>query len=165
MEKRTAGTDSLILSLGSNLGEREQRIHSTLKRIEERIGKIISLSTFYHTAPVGFESSHQFVNCVCEVSSKLDIYSIFAITQMIEKEMGRVEKSVDGRYADRVIDIDLIMAGDLVIDTQELTLPHPRFHQRDFVLRPLCEIAPDQVHPLLGKSIRQLFEELGRGSQ
>lgn len=153
------------MSLGSNLGEREQRIHSTLKRIEERIGKIISLSAFYHTAPVGFESPHQFVNCVCEVSSKLDICSIFTITQMIEKEMGRVEKSVDGRYSDRVIDIDLIMAGDLVIDTQELTLPHPRFHQRDFVLRPLCEIAPDQVHPLLGKSIRQLFEELERSSQ
>lgn len=165
MEKRTTGTASLILSLGSNLGDREQQIHSTLKKIEERIGKIISLSALYHTAPVGFESPHQFVNCVCEVSSKLDIYTIFAITQMIEKEMGRAEKSVDGRYSDRVMDIDLIMAGDLVIDTQELTLPHPRFHQRDFVLRPLCEIAPDQVHPLLGKSIRQLFEELEVSSQ
>ncbi|MBZ4651519.1 MAG: 7,8-dihydro-6-hydroxymethylpterin-pyrophosphokinase [Proteiniphilum sp.] len=165
MEKRTTGTASLILSLGSNLGDREQQIHSTLKKIEERIGKIISISALYHTAPVGFESPHQFVNCVCEVSSKLDIYTIFAITQMIEKEMGRAEKSVDGRYSDRVMDIDLIMAGDLVIDTQELTLPHPRFHQRDFVLRPLCEIAPDQVHPLLGKSIRQLFEELEVSSQ
>lgn len=165
MEKRTTGTASLILSLGSNLGDREQQIHSTLKKIEERIGKIISISALYHTAPVGFESPHQFVNCVCEVSSKLDIYTIFAITQMIEKEMGRAQKSVDGRYSDRVMDIDLIMAGDLVIDTQELTLPHPRFHQRDFVLRPLCEIAPDQVHPLLGKSIRQLFEELEVSSQ
>lgn len=165
MEKRTTGTASLILSLGSNLGDREQQIHSTLKKIEERIGKIISISALYHSAPVGFESPHQFVNCVCEVSSKLDIYTIFAITQMIEKEMGRAEKSVDGRYSDRVMDIDLIMAGDLVIDTQELTLPHPRFHQRDFVLRPLCEIAPDQVHPLLGKSIRQLFEELEVSSQ
>jgi len=165
VEKRTTGTASLILSLGSNLGDREQQIHSTLKKIEERIGKIISISALYHSAPVGFESPHQFVNCVCEVSSKLDIYTIFAITQMIEKEMGRAEKSVDGRYSDRVMDIDLIMAGDLVIDTQELTLPHPRFHQRDFVLRPLCEIAPDQVHPLLGKSIRQLFEELEVSSQ
>jgi 2-amino-4-hydroxy-6-hydroxymethyldihydropteridine diphosphokinase len=165
VEKRTTGTASLILSLGSNLGDREQQIHSTLKKIEERIGEIISISALYHTAPVGFESPHQFVNCVCEVSSKLDIYTIFAITQMIEKEMGRAEKSVDGRYSDRVMDIDLIMAGDLVIDTQELTLPHPRFHQRDFVLRPLCEIAPDQVHPLLGKSIRQLFEELEVSSQ
>lgn len=165
MEKRTTGTASLILSLGSNLGDREQQIHSTLKKIEERIGKIISISALYHSAPVGFESPHQFVNCVCEVSSKLDIYTIFAITQMIEKEMGRAQKSVDGRYSDRVMDIDLIMAGDLVIDTQELTLPHPRFHQRDFVLRPLCEIAPDQVHPLLGKSIRQLFEELEVSSQ
>ena len=165
MEKRTTGTASLILSLGSNLGDREQQIHSTLKKIEERIGKIISISALYHSAPVGFESPHQFVNCVCEVSSKLDIYTIFAITQMIEKEMGMAEKSVDGRYSDRVMDIDLIRAGDLVIDTQELTLPHPRFHQRDFVLRPLCEIAPDQVHPLLGKSIRQLFEELEVSSQ
>lgn len=156
------GVGSLILALGSNLGDREQHLETALRKIEERIGRISSLSALYHTRPVGFISPHEFVNCVCEVYSSLDIFTVFAITQEIEYEMGRIQKSVDGKYADRLIDIDLILAGELILETAELTIPHPRFHQRDFVLTPLCEIVPERIHPVMGKTIRQLKQELGR---
>jgi len=160
MKLSDTGTVSLILALGSNLGDREQHIHTALREIEARIGRIISLSALYHTRPEGFDSPNEFVNCVCEVESRLNIHAIFAITQDIEVELGRIKKSVNGSYADRLIDIDLIMAGDLILDTPLLTLPHPQFHRRDFVLTPLCEITPDLVHPVLGKTIRQLKDEL-----
>lgn len=153
---------SIFLALGSNLGNKEQNILVALDKIEEQIGKIISLSALYITSPVGFNSPNQFVNCVCEVTFHSDIMSLFSKTQEIEREMGRSTKSVAGYYSDRIIDIDLILAGDLVLNTPTLTIPHPAFHTRDFVLTPLCEIAPDRIHPILGKSIRQLKEELNR---
>ncbi|MPN62828.1 hypothetical protein SDC9_210581 [bioreactor metagenome] len=74
--------------------------------------------------------------------------------------MGRSNKSTNANYSDRIIDIDLIMAGNLILQTERLTIPHPLFHTRDFVLMPLCEIAPERIHPVIGKTIRRLKEEL-----
>lgn len=153
-------TCSVILALGSNLGDKRQNIAIALDKIEERIGRITSLSALYDTLPEGFYSEQNFVNCVCEVGSNINILTLFSITQDIEKEMGRTKKSVNNQYADRIIDIDLILVGDLIIQTPDLIIPHPLFHTRDFVLKPLCEIAPDRVHPVIGKTIRQLKEEL-----
>ncbi|MDY9918887.1 MULTISPECIES: 2-amino-4-hydroxy-6-hydroxymethyldihydropteridine diphosphokinase [Proteiniphilum] len=153
---------TVYLALGSNLGDKQKNIEEALDRIEERIGSIISLSAFYLTAPVGFQSENIFVNCACEVATDINIYRLFEITQDIEKEIGRSRKSKNGQYTDRTIDIDLILAGDRVIDTPDLTIPHPCFHTRSFVLDPLYEIAPDLVHPLLGKSIRELREKVPR---
>jgi 2-amino-4-hydroxy-6-hydroxymethyldihydropteridine diphosphokinase len=153
---------TVYLALGSNLGDKQKNIEETLDKIEERIGSITSLSAFYLTAPVGFQSENIFVNCVCEVITHINIYELFSITQDIEKEMERAGKSKNGQYADRIIDIDLILTGDLVIDTSELTVPHPRFHTRSFVLDPLYEIAPELIHPLLGKTVRELRAELNR---
>lgn len=153
-------SDRIFLALGSNLGDKQKNIEDALDKITERIGDITSLSAFYLTSPLGFQSENIFVNCVCEVESQLDIHSIFVITQDIEREIGRSEKSENGQYADRIIDIDLILAGDIVMDTPELTIPHPRFHIRSFVLDPLYEIAPDLVDPISGKSITKLREEL-----
>ena len=153
---------SVFLALGSNLGDRQKNIEETLDKIAERIGKITSLSAFYITTPVGFHSEYLFFNCVCEVVTDLEIFTLFSLTQEIEKEMGRSVKSEEGHYSDRIIDIDLIIAGSLIVRTPELTIPHPAFHTRDFVLAPLCEIAPDMVHPVIGKTIRQLKDELER---
>jgi 2-amino-4-hydroxy-6-hydroxymethyldihydropteridine diphosphokinase len=156
-----AETNIVYLALGSNLGDKQKNIEEALDKIEERIGNITSLSAFHLTAPVGFQSENIFVNCVCEIATTIEIQKLFVITQDIEKEIGRTEKSINGQYVDRRIDIDLILAGDTIIDTPELTIPHPRFHTRSFVLDPLYEIAPDVIHPVLGKSIREIREGLG----
>lgn len=152
----------VYLALGSNLGDKQKNLEEALDKIEDRIGLITSLSSFHVTTPAGFQSDHIFLNCVCEVNSQLAVYELFAVTQQIEKEMGRADKSKDGQYSDRTIDIDLILAEDLMIDTPELTVPHPRFRTRAFVLEPLFEIAPDLVDPLSGKTVRELRAELNR---
>lgn len=156
---------SIIFALGSNMGDKRQNIALALTKIEERIGRITSLSALYDTTPVGFYSTQDFVNCACEVTTNLNILDLFSITQKIEREMGRLNKSRYANYSDRIIDIDLIMAGDLILQTATLTIPHPLFHMRDFVLTPLCEIAPNRIHPVLGKTVRQLKEELNQKIQ
>ncbi|MDI9605319.1 MAG: 2-amino-4-hydroxy-6-hydroxymethyldihydropteridine diphosphokinase [Bacteroidota bacterium] len=148
------------LALGSNLGDRRRNIETAYTLIEERVGRISSSSALYFSKPVGFVSEHDFVNSVCEVRTDLDVENLLEAIQGIEREMGRVRKSDSGGYSDRIIDIDWILAGDRVINTPRLVVPHPRMHEREFVLLPLNEIAPNAIHPLLQKSIRELTGEL-----
>ena len=150
----------IFLALGSNLGEKEKNIEAAYEKIEERIGKIVSTSAFYITEPQGFDSHNLFVNSACEVVSKLSIYKVFSITQSIEKEIGRLKKSNSEIYTDRIIDIDIILYDDLILQTPELIVPHPRFYLRLFVLMPMEEIAPDIIHPILKKNISELLLEL-----
>ena len=159
MAKKENSVYSIFLSLGSNLGDKEENIIKAYKKIEKQIGEIKSSSAFFYSSPVGFKSNNNFVNTTCEVITDIDINKAFAITQLIEKEIGRVEKSLYNQYSDRIIDIDIILAGDMVMNTPKLTIPHPRFHERNFVLTPLCEIAPDVIHPVLKKSVREIKNE------
>jgi 2-amino-4-hydroxy-6-hydroxymethyldihydropteridine diphosphokinase len=148
------------LALGSNLGDRQRNIETAYKLIEERVGRVTSSSAFYFSKPVGFASEHDFVNSACEVRTDLNAEELLEAIQGIERDMGRVQKSDSGGYADRIIDIDWILAGERVINTPRLVVPHPRMHERDFVLLPMNEIAPNAIHPLLQKSVRELTEEL-----
>ena len=133
---------SLYLSLGSNLGDREDMLHRAIALIEERVGTVQRVSTFIETEPWGFESKHPFLNAAVMVRTTLSPIECLDRTQQIERELGRKKKSKGGVYHDRPIDIDLLMYGDLHLSTPRLTLPHPHMQERDFVMIPLREILP-----------------------
>ncbi len=138
-------THKLYLSLGSNLGNREENLRRALALIDERVGSVYRVSSPMETDPVGFSSTNKFINLVCLVHTMMSPMSCLRETQKIEQELGRTQKSTstDGtlRHFDRPIDIDLLTYDDIAMDTPELTLPHPRMQDRDFVMRPLEEIS------------------------
>lgn len=155
----------VYLGLGTNLGDKEQNLRAAVQKIEEQIGKVISLSAFYNTAPWGFASDNSFLNAAVCVNTDLSPLDVLQETQRIESELGRTHKSVHGTYCDRVIDIDLLLYDDLILSATsssgaELNLPHPLMAKRDFVMRPLAEIAPELIHPVLRKTMKELLEEL-----
>ncbi|WP_455586089.1 2-amino-4-hydroxy-6-hydroxymethyldihydropteridine diphosphokinase [Bacteroides sp.] len=145
------------LGLGTNLGDKERNLQMSVQKVGERIGSIVSLSAFYTTAPWGFSSGNSFLNAVVCVETELLPLQMLEETQAIERELGRTKKSVNGVYSDRVIDIDLLLYGDTVMSVEGLVLPHPLMTERRFVMEPLAEIAPDVLHPVLHKTIKELF--------
>ena len=147
----------VYLGLGTNLGNKEQNLRMSVQKIEERIGESVSLSAFYVTAPWGFASDNSFLNSVVCVETALRPLEILKETQAIERELGRTSKSVGGVYSDRLIDIDLLLCGDIIMDEEGLILPHPLMTERRFVMEPLAEIAPDVMHPVLHKTMKELF--------
>ncbi len=149
----------VYLGLGTNLGDKEANLHTAVQQINMRIGKVTSLSAFYVTASWGFSSEHSFLNAACCVDTSLSPFEVLEKTQSIERDLGRTKKSVDGNYSDRLIDIDLLLYGDLILDTPALTLPHPLMHERRFVMEPLAEIAPKVVHPVLKQTMEYLKQQ------
>lgn len=147
----------LYLSLGTNLGNRLHNIEQATQLIAQRIGRVVKTATPIQTAPVGFSSDNQFLNTAIAVETSLSATDILRITQDIERDMGRTQKSVDHTYHDRIIDIDLLLFDHHVIHNESLSLPHPELTNRLFVLEPLAEIAPTLIHPLYGKTISELF--------
>ena len=143
----------VYISLGTNLGDKEQNLRMAVQQINERIGHVDALSAFYVTEPWGFESTNSFLNAALCVDTEFSPMEVLTVAQEIERHLGRAIKSVDGVYHDRLIDIDLLMYDDLVMQNEVLTLPHPHLAERLFVLEPLAEIAPQQIHPLLNLTI------------
>ena len=132
--------EELYISLGSNMGDREQMLHRAISLINERVGTVQRVSSFIETKPWGFQSEHPFLNAACKVLTTLSPEQCLKETQKIERELGRTRKSKNGVYHDRPIDIDLLLYGDFKISTPKLTLPHPHMYERDFVMIPLREI-------------------------
>ena len=150
----------VYVSLGTNLGDKDNNLRTAVRLMQERIGKVISLSSFYETAPWGFQSEHSFLNAAACIETRLSPEQLLLVTQQIERELGRTQKSSGNVYKDRLIDIDLLMYDNLQIHADQLVLPHPLMTERRFVLEPLAEIAPETIHPVSGKTIRELLELL-----
>ena len=131
---------SVYLGLGSNLGDKEANIRKAIALISERVGLVVRQSSLIMTEPWGFESQNSFVNAAIKCETTLSPREVLKATQKIEREMGRKKKSTDGGYADRCIDIDILLYDELRVDEPDLKIPHPLMLEREFVMIPLDEI-------------------------
>lgn len=146
------------LSLGSNLGHREANIRSALKMLGQEV-QILKVSSLYETEPVGYKDQPWFLNCVCSIETDLSPQALLKFAKAIEKKVGR-KRTI--RFGPRPIDIDILFYEDLILDSPDLVIPHPRLAERAFVVVPLKEIAPNLIHPLLGLTIEELLQQVGR---
>lgn len=148
---------SFIL-LGSNMGNREELLNEAIVMIESRCGKVVLKSSLYESEPWGFETENLFLNQAIAIEPVLSPHDLLKELLTIEAELGRKRKENHIGYESRPIDLDIIYYDDLINNDEDLILPHPRLHQRRFVLTPLCEIAPDFVHPVFKVSNKLLLE-------
>jgi 2-amino-4-hydroxy-6-hydroxymethyldihydropteridine diphosphokinase len=130
----------VYLGLGTNLGDKVQHLNDAISRISERVGLVVCQSSFLETEPWGFESDHTFLNAVICCKTEKTPREVLLLTQQIERDMGRTHKSDSVGYADRIIDIDILLYDYLTVDEPDLKIPHPLMHQRDFVMKPLEEV-------------------------
>lgn len=146
------------LGLGSNLGDKRDNLNRATELLRCTTGITVKhTSPFYETSPVGYIDQPDFLNAAVEINTVLDPDRLLEVCQGIEKELKRVNIV---RWGPRTIDIDILLYGDLVIRNDRIVLPHPRMHEREFVLRPLNDIAPQAVHPVYNMTVEQLCQRV-----
>lgn len=143
----------VFIGIGSNLGDKEQNVRKAISFINEKC-KILKMSSLYETEPVGYKEQEWFLNCAIKAETKLEPDELLDFLQSIEKRLGRAKTIKNGP---RTIDLDILFYADKKINKPELVIPHPRLHERLFVLAPLKEICPDFIHPISKKSIDELY--------
>jgi 2-amino-4-hydroxy-6-hydroxymethyldihydropteridine diphosphokinase len=149
---------TVYLSLGSNLGDRELMLQSALDRLNAADLRILRVSSVYETEPVGFKEQRFFLNLVAECETDLFPLMLLGRIQKVELLLGR--KRTGAPNGPRCIDIDILLYGRVTVHSSRLDIPHPRMHERRFVLGPLVELAPDLRHPTLGRTMRELLASL-----
>jgi 2-amino-4-hydroxy-6-hydroxymethyldihydropteridine diphosphokinase len=147
----------VYIGIGSNLGNRQENCLKALGLISAEAGSVTKRSSMHATRPWGAEDQPEFINMAAELVTEAGPQELLETLRKIEKELGREETY---RWGPRVIDLDILFYDDLVIDTPDLRIPHPLMHLREFVLRPLSEIAPDRIHPVLKKTVKELLSEI-----
>ena len=146
----------VYLGLGSNMGERDNLLKEALAMIGESVGHLTDVSSLYETEPVGFDGD-DFLNMAVCIETGLSPSGLIGRVLMIESQLGRIR--CEKGFLPRPIDIDVLLIDNEIIDSEPLIVPHPRMHQRRFVLEPLNEIAPDMIHPVIGKTINEILLE------
>jgi len=146
----------VYLSIGSNKGNRSSLINKAIDEIDKKIGIIISRSSIYQSKSWGFDSN-DFYNLCLLIDTDIEPKSLLIKLKKIEKSMGR--EDIDGSYSDRFIDIDILFYDNIIIDSEDLKIPHPKIEIRKFVLVPMLELADDYVHPIFNKTIKELDKD------
>ena len=145
------------IGIGSNLGNRQENCLRAVELLEGKRIIVKKRSSMHETEPWGIKDQPRFINMVIEIETGLESKELLKILKVVEKELGRKESF---KWGPRSIDLDILLFDDLVLKEDDLEIPHPLMHERDFVLKPLCEIAPDIIHPVLKKKICDLVQKL-----
>ncbi|MFQ5485269.1 MAG: 2-amino-4-hydroxy-6-hydroxymethyldihydropteridine diphosphokinase [Desulfobacterales bacterium] len=156
--------NTVYISIGSNIGNKLQNCQNGIKAlINPGFSSLKKHSPFYSTEPVDYKNQDWFINAVIKIQSVLDPFQLLSKIKSIQHDAGRVSDPV--RYGPRVLDLDILLYNDLVINSSGLVIPHPRMHKRRFVLKPMCDIDPTIVHPVLKKDMQYLLDNLGDGQE